>query len=138
MCYLLTLLFLAQQAVAQNVGIGTTTPHSSALVDMNSSTKGILIPTMTAAQRRAIANPATGLLVFQTNETPGFCYYNGQDWLLMTGYVLLSGYGNTITLAGNGAQGTANGTGTAATFDTPSGVAVDPAGNVYVSDHFAH
>src|SRR5689334_17103377 len=99
-CYLLLLLLVAQQAATQNVGIGTTTPHSSALVDMNSNTKGILIPTMTAAQRRAITNPANGLLVFQTNETPGFCYYNGQDWVIIGGTVLPSGYGNTLTLAG--------------------------------------
>lgn len=136
--YLLLFLLVAQEAATQNVGIGTTTPHNSALVDMNSNTKGILIPTMTATQRRAITNPANGLLVFQTNETPGFCYYNGQDWIIIGGTVLPSGYGNTLTLAGSGAEGGADGAGSVATFRYPSGVAVDAAGNVYIADHENH
>ena len=48
----------AQQGVAINAS--GSQPHSSAMLDVNSTTKGILIPRMTAAQRTAIANPATG------------------------------------------------------------------------------
>ena len=61
-------------------GIGTTTPNSSSLLEVKSTTKGILIPRMTKAQRDAITSPATGLLIYQTNSTPGFYYYNGTSW----------------------------------------------------------
>ncbi|MEO8147579.1 MAG: tail fiber domain-containing protein [Bacteroidia bacterium] len=61
-------------------GIGTTTPISSSLLDVTSITKGILIPRMTKAQRDAIAAPATSLLIYQTNNTPGFYYYTGTAW----------------------------------------------------------
>ena len=61
-------------------GIGTITPNSSSLLEVVSTSKGVLIPRMTKAQRDAIAIPATGLLIFQTNSTPGFYYYNGAVW----------------------------------------------------------
>jgi hypothetical protein len=61
-------------------GIGTVTPDSSSLLEIRSTSKGVLIPRMTLAQRTAIASPATGLLIFQTNGTPGFYYYNGTAW----------------------------------------------------------
>lgn len=54
---------------AQNVGIGTSTPDASAALDIKSTTKGLLVPAMTQAQRNAISNPATGLLIFQTDGT---------------------------------------------------------------------
>ncbi|HYV95068.1 MAG TPA: hypothetical protein VE978_25055 [Chitinophagales bacterium] len=61
-------------------GIGTTVPNSSSLLDIVSTTKGMLIPRMTQAQRNAIAAPATGLLIYQTGNTAGFYYYNGSAW----------------------------------------------------------
>jgi hypothetical protein len=61
-------------------GIGITSPDPSSLFDVVSTTKGILIPRMTLAQRNAIAIPSTGLLIYQTNSTPGFYYYNGSAW----------------------------------------------------------
>lgn len=62
------------------VGIGTTSPNIASLLDIVSTTKGILIPRMTKTQRDAIASPATGLLIYQTNSTPGFYYYDGSAW----------------------------------------------------------
>ena len=52
-------------------------PDESAMLDINSTDndKGLLIPRMEQTQREAISNPATGLLVYQTNGTAGF-YYN--------------------------------------------------------------
>lgn len=62
------------------VGIGTTTPNASSLLEVKSTSKGILIPRMTQTQRNAIASPATGLLIFQTDGTSGFYYYSGTAW----------------------------------------------------------
>lgn len=58
-----------------SVGIGTANPSNSAVLDMSSTSKGVLVPRMSKANRDGISSPATGLLLFQTNETPGF-YYN--------------------------------------------------------------
>ncbi len=63
-----------------SVGIGTTTPNASAKLEIKSTTKGLLIPRMTQAQRNAIPSPATGLLIYQTDNNPGFFYYNGIEW----------------------------------------------------------
>ncbi len=74
---LLILLSTAPAAQAQ-VGIGTTTPDASAALDIASTTKGLLAPRMLEAERLALASPATGLLVFQTNQltSPVGFYYN--------------------------------------------------------------
>src|SRR6266513_2684676 len=65
-------------------GIGTTTPNASSLLEIKSTSKGLLISRMTKAQRDVIAAPATGLLIFQTNSTPGFYYYAGTAWTAVT------------------------------------------------------
>jgi len=62
------------------VGVGTTTPNASSALDITSTTKGLLMPRMTAAQRDAISSPATGLMIYQTDGTAGFYYYNGSSW----------------------------------------------------------
>ena len=43
-------------------------------------TEGLLIPRMTETQRDAISSPATGLMIYQTDGTVGFYYYNGSSW----------------------------------------------------------
>lgn len=63
-----------------SVGIGTTAPSASSLLEIKSTNKGLLIPRMTLAQRNGIAAPATGLLIYQTNATAGFYYYTGSAW----------------------------------------------------------
>lgn len=67
--------------ITGEVGIGTNAPASSALLDLSSSSKGVLIPRMTAAQKTAISSPTTGLLIFQTDASTGFYYYNGSSWI---------------------------------------------------------
>lgn len=64
-----------------SVGVGTTVPKASAILDVQSSSQGVLIPRMTQAQRDAIANPANGLLIFQTNNARGFYFFNGTAWV---------------------------------------------------------
>lgn len=67
------------------VGIGTVSPNSSAALEVNSTTKGFLLPTMTETQRNAISTPATGLLIYQSDNTPGFYYFNGSAWTAIAG-----------------------------------------------------
>lgn len=57
------------------VGIGTTNPHASAMLEIQSNDKGVLIPRMNTLTREGISNPAAGLLVFDT-VTNSFWYYN--------------------------------------------------------------
>lgn len=63
------------------VGIGTSTPAATAALDVSSTTKGVLIPRMTAAQKLAISSPSNGLLIFQTDAPAGFYFYNGSAWI---------------------------------------------------------
>jgi len=78
-----TALLIGIQSFAQTgVGLNTTgaEAHSSAMLDVSSTEKGILIPRMTEAQRTAIVSPATGLLVYQNDGTEEFYYYDGSAW----------------------------------------------------------
>ena len=71
----------------QNVGINEdgSVPDASALLDVKSSSKGLLIPRLTSAERTGIANPAVGLLVYD-NETESFWFYKAAGWTeLVTG-----------------------------------------------------
>jgi hypothetical protein len=95
------------------VGIGTTEPNTSAALDITSTTKGLLIPRMLAGDRTAIDTPATGLMVYQTDGTVGFYYYNGSSWAevaatsktysVNTFYAELGGY--VIQISPNGKHG---------------------------------
>jgi hypothetical protein len=73
---LLFMLLCAAIFHGQNVGINATgaAPVASAMLDISSTTSGLLIPRMTTAQRTAIASPANGLLVFDTNLNCQFMY----------------------------------------------------------------
>lgn len=66
---------------AQNISIneGGAAPDSSAILDVSSRDKGILIPRMAASERLAIVNPANGLLVYQNDGTVGVYIYNSSD-----------------------------------------------------------
>ena len=82
---ILTFLSFNMRGWCQNVGIGTAAPAASAQLDVTSTTKGFLPPRMTAAQRSAIASPAEGLLVFQTDGTKGYYYFINGAWATFSG-----------------------------------------------------
>ena len=68
------------------MGIGTTTPATSAILETNSTTQGFLPPRMTIAQRNAISSPAQGLMIFCTDCGGGEIeVYSGIDWRNMIG-----------------------------------------------------
>lgn len=54
-------------SAAQSVGIGTNTPHNTAMLDISSNSKGLLIPRLTTLQRTSIGSPAIGLTVFDSD-----------------------------------------------------------------------
>jgi len=64
--------------------IGTTTENTSALLNVTSTTKGVLFPRMTSIQRDGISTPATGLQVYNTT-TNTYDYFNGSIWRGMEG-----------------------------------------------------
>jgi hypothetical protein len=78
--------------VAGQVGIGTNNPDPSAALDVSSESKGLLVPHMTQSQRLNISQPATGLLVYQTDGAAGFYYNAGTPaapaWLNLSAYTL--------------------------------------------------
>lgn len=76
----LTFILLCTLSSQAQVGINTASPNASAALDVTSTTQGMLVPRMTEAQRTAIASPANGLLVYQTDATSGFYFYNGTAW----------------------------------------------------------
>jgi hypothetical protein len=104
-------------------------PDGSAMLDIKSTTRGLLAPRMTSAQRTAIASPADGLLVYDTNTKSLWVYQGGIGWIQ---YVPGSSGGSGLTLpdsltlssgltllsltnsgAGGALQGIASGTGSA-------------------------
>lgn len=63
----------------QNIGVGTSAPHPSSVLDLTATDKGFLVPRVTTAQRLAIATPANGLLVYDT-DLQCFYYYGTAAW----------------------------------------------------------
>lgn len=90
-------------------GAVTTSPNSSAQVEIASTTRGFLAPRMTQAQKNAIVSPATGLLIYQTDAISGFYYYDGASWILISSGGSVNIYNSdgslsglrTISLSGN-------------------------------------
>lgn len=62
------------------IGINNDNPHASAILDITSTERGVLIPRMTTGERDAISSPANGLLIYNTTTT-SFWFYNGSTWI---------------------------------------------------------
>lgn len=82
--FLLAIAVLATCSINAQVSITTdgSSAESSAMLEIKSTDKGFLPPRMTKEQRDAISTPATGLIIYQTDETPGLYQYNGTMWTL--------------------------------------------------------
>lgn len=81
---LLAIALACTNAGAQSIAFNTdgSNADTSAILDVKSTTKGVLIPRMTFAQRNAIISPAKGLLVFQTDGIPGvYMFISNAGWL---------------------------------------------------------
>lgn len=86
----LLLLLLFPFSVSAQVGIGTTTPNSSSILDVTATDKGLLIPRISIPNLNAAApvtSPATSLMVYNTNATTGIGYYywDGTKWTPFAG-----------------------------------------------------
>lgn len=98
-------------AKGQNIAINTTgaTANASAMLDITSTTSGLLIPRMTSVQRNAIGAPAQGLIVYDLTLN-AFYYYNAGWWPLLSNSNSTSGgwslTGNAGTTAGTNFIGT--------------------------------
>jgi len=77
------MLFSIVENINAQVAVNTdgSTADASAMLDIKSTTKGVLVPRMIKSQRDAILSPTTGLMIYQTDYTPGFYFYNGYSWV---------------------------------------------------------
>lgn len=72
--------FCLQPSAQIGINIDGSNPDTSAMLDVKSTTLGLLIPRMIESQRDLISGPATGLIIYQMDQTPGFYYYSGSAW----------------------------------------------------------
>ncbi len=84
-------------ATAQ-VGIGTTSPQASSMLDVTSTSKGVLVPRMTNTQMLAISTPVAGLQIFNTTYNSIYTY-NGSAWIGEKKFIsMMVLKGDTVTL----------------------------------------
>lgn len=97
-CVALTISFTE---IVGQVGINNegASHDASAVLDLSSNAKGLLIPRMNAYQRAGISPAANGLLVYQLDGTAGFYYYNGTVWIYLGNGQ--GGGGHVIDMDGN-------------------------------------
>ena len=86
---ILTVTISLCNVVHAQVSINTigNNPDVSSMLDISSNTHGLLIPRMTLAERGNIdltASP-TALMIYQTDNSPGFYYYDGSSWIAIQG-----------------------------------------------------
>ena len=126
--FLLIVVGLCVATATAQTGIGTTTPDVSAKLDISSTTKGLLVPRMTATERGAIATPAKGLLIYQTDGEAGFYVNTGTSSAKVWTRINMdwTKSGNDISYTGN-ISTTGNLTGGNASTSTISGFAANVA-----------
>lgn len=103
----MVILIMAASIAVGQVGINDdhSLPDNLAMLDVKSTTQGMLIPRMTGALRSAIGNPVNGLMVYQTDSVSGVYYYNGSVWQRIgdsDGSETKVTAGTNVTVAGTG------------------------------------
>jgi len=93
-------LFIITYWASDQIGIGTTSPDDSAQLEIVSTSQGVLIPRMTQAQRLLIAGSARGLLVYQTDASEGFWFFDGSVWreLITSGWSTIGDAGTDSSI----------------------------------------
>lgn len=112
--------------VIQNDNTNTPVP-SSALIEMRSSNKGLLLPRMTTSQIQQVQNPTVGLAIYDT-DAKCLKTYNGTAWECASGTSSTSVSSPMTTSLASKAIGTNDNYG--------RGIATDNSGNYYVAGHF--
>ena len=124
---LLTLCLIALIPVYGQVGINTTTPDPSSILDITSATAGVLLPRMTAYP----SNPAVGLTIYRT-DLNGFYTWDGANWT----QAVFGSYGGTVTnITGNSPISVVNGSTTPSISLSNSGVTPGTYNSVIVDVH---
>ncbi len=120
--YFLILVIIVTGKINAQTGIGTTTPHASAKLDVTATNKGFLPPRVTltsATDAATIASPAEGLLVYNLGSVglqAGYYYWNGSNWATIATAItagigvtaadlvkIYDGVGNATTINSTGA-----------------------------------
>jgi hypothetical protein len=121
-----------QEIFGQGMAVNSsgTAADGSAMLDVSSTTQGVLVPRMTASQRGLIGSPATGLLVYQTDGSSGFYFYNGSSWTSLNAPSGsaggdLTGTYPSPTIATNAVTSTKIADGTIVNADINSAAAID-------------
>ena len=138
---ILTFILTSVTNLQAQVGIasGSITPDASSMLEVQSTTKGLLTPRMTNSQKNAISSPATGLTIYQTDSTAGYYVYTGSAWTrLLTSTVPVvdggtgqSSYTNGQLLIGN----TTGNTLTKSTLTAGSGISItNGAGSITITN----
>ncbi|MFT5249322.1 MAG: hypothetical protein ACI93P_001048 [bacterium] len=70
-CFIIHLFLLPLSSIYAQVGVGTTTPDVSSILDLSSTGKGLLMPRLTTTQRDGILSPAEGLIIYNTTTSDG-------------------------------------------------------------------
>jgi trimeric autotransporter adhesin len=117
-CLFLLLFYFIFSLISYSQGVSVNTTgqpaDNSVLLDVSSTSHGMLIPRMTMSQRNQLIGsdgmaghpPATGCLIYQTDNNPGFYYYNGSAWIQAIGPVGPTGVTGVAGLNGmNGVTG---------------------------------
>lgn len=85
-----------------SVGIGTTTPDASAILDLTSTSQGFMTPRMTTLDKNSIVSPATSLLLFDTTQNL-FSYWDGAAWVNLNNGGIF-GANNGLSISGSDVQ----------------------------------